>query len=101
MSLSDKEVTLDRILVLPETPPSESGGILLTTVRKVLPTSGIAIAVGPGRITREKVLIPMQVAIGDKVVFQAGIGKTVRLEGTDYLMIHEADVLAVITEEEK
>lgn len=92
-----KEVTEDRVVVLVETPPAETpSGILLTTVRKTVPTSGVVVAVGPGKMTKQDVLRPMIVKPQDKVIFAAGSGKPVRIDGQDYLILREEEIFAVV-----
>jgi chaperonin GroES len=85
----------DRIVVLP-TPREETtrGGIILPDTAKEKPQEGKVIAVGPGRRTEEGKLIAPEVSAGETVVYAKYGGTEIKLDGTDYLILSERDILA-------
>jgi chaperonin GroES len=85
----------DRVVVLP-TPRDETtrGGIFLPDTAKEKPQEGKVIAVGPGRRTEEGKLVEPEVKEGDSVVYAKYGGTEIKLDGTDYLILSERDILA-------
>jgi chaperonin GroES len=82
----------DRVVVKPA--PAEektSGGIIIPDTAKEKPQRGEIIAVGPGKDD-----IKMTVAVGDIVLYGKYAGQEVNLEGQDYLIMREDDILVVI-----
>jgi len=72
-------------------------GIVLPDTAKEKPQRGRVVAVGPGsRNSETGERIPMDVAEGDQVVFSKYGGTEIRIEGTDYLILRESDVLAKV-----
>ncbi len=71
------------------------GGLYIPDTAKEKPQQGEIIAIGPGRYEDGK-LIPMGVKVGDKVLFGKYSGTEVTIEGENYLILRESDVLAVI-----
>lgn len=90
----------DRVLVkrLDVDTKSPAGIIIPDTAQKEKSKQGVVIAVGPGKYGDEGDLIPMTIKVGAKVYFNAGWDNEVKLEGddTEYFLVHESDVLAVI-----
>ncbi len=72
-------------------------GIVLTTEDRDLPTISKVLAVGPGKLLDGK-LQPIAVKEGDKVVFKKYASTEVKMDGTEYLIIKESDILAVVEE---
>ncbi len=72
------------------------GGILLTGSAKEKPEYAEIIAVGPGAYTDDGKLIPMEVKIGDKIMIAKYAGTEVKLEGNEYTIIKQSDVLAIV-----
>jgi len=72
------------------------GGIIIPQNAKEKPTRATVIAAGPGALTEQGALRPMSVKAGDEVLFGKYNGSEVRIEGTDYVILHESEVLAVI-----
>ena len=80
----------DRVLILPN--PAEektAGGLIITAKEK--PLAGKVIAVGPG--TSE---IKMEVKVGDQVLYGKYAGQEINVDGTDYLIMKQQDILAII-----
>ncbi len=87
----------DRLLVERlEAEEKTAGGIVLPDTAKEKPIQGKVIAVGEGRRNEEGKLVPMQVKKGDKILFGKYSGSEVKLEGEEYLIMKEDDVLAIV-----
>jgi chaperonin GroES len=88
----------DRLIVEPlEEEQTTIGGIVLPDTALEKPQRGQVIAAGPGsRNADTGDRIPMDVAAGDQVVFSKYGGTEIRIEGTDYLILRESDVLAKV-----
>src|SRR4051795_2229759 len=86
----------DRVVVkaLEET-ESMRGGLYIPDTAKEKPQQGEIMAVGPGRYEKDK-RVPMDVKVGDKVLYGKYSGTEVTIEGENFLILREADVLAVI-----
>ena len=87
----------DRVLVKPNVEEEKTaGGIVLPDTAKERPQWGEVIAVGPGKWDEDgKQRIPMDVKAGDKVVFAKYGGTEVKVDGEEYLILRESDILAV------
>lgn len=86
----------DRILVRRMAEEEKTaGGIIIPDTAKEKPQRGEVVAAGKGRITEDGKTLPLEVKVGDKVLFSKYSGTELKLEGTDYLMIREEDVLGV------
>jgi chaperonin GroES len=73
-----------------------AGGIVLPDTAKEKPQEGKVIAVGTGHQTDGGKVIPLTVKKGDKVLFTSYAGTEVKIDGEDYIVMPEEDVLAVI-----
>ena len=71
-------------------------GIILPDSAKEKPNQGEVIAVGPGRITDDGKTIPMNVKVGDKILYGKYSGQEVKIEGEEYLIIKESDIYAIV-----
>lgn len=86
-----------RILVKREQAPATKGGILLPDSAQEKPKQGEVVAIGPGGMKDDGTLIPLDVKVGDKVLFGAYAGTEVKTgEDSEYLLMAEDDVLAVV-----
>ena len=72
------------------------GGIIIPDTAKEKPIEGRVIAVGEGKIKKDGTKIPMEVKKGDRILFAKYGGTEVKLDGEEYLMMKEDDVLAII-----
>jgi len=89
----------DKVIVQPiEQEERTAGGIYLPDTAKERPQQGKVIAVGPGRINDKGHRISMTVKAGDKVIYSKYAGTEVELDGQDYLILSESDILAVLQE---
>ena len=87
----------DRILVQRvEAETKTKGGIVLPDTAKEKPKEGKVIAIGPGRVLDSGENAPVAVKEGDKVIFSSYAGTEVKIDGEEYLIIKEDDVLAVM-----
>lgn len=74
------------------------GGIVIPDTAKEKPIEGKIIAVGPGKMSDAGNRMALQVQEGDRVLFGKYAGTEIKMEGEEYLMMREEDILAVITE---
>ena len=79
-----------------ESEEKTASGILLPDTAKEKPFEGEVIAVGPGKVLDNGSYEPMEVKVGDKVVFSKYGGIEVKLEGEDYLVLRQDDILIVL-----
>ena len=75
------------------------GGIVIPASAKEKPQEGTVVAVGPGRITKEGKQLPLDVKQGDRVLFGKYSGSEVKLDGREFLIMKEEDVLGVLRED--
>ncbi len=73
-----------------------SGGIVLPDTAKEKPQQGEILAVGPGRVDDKGNRTALEVKVGDKVLFAKYSGTEVKIDGTEYLIIQEKDILAIV-----
>jgi len=87
----------DRVVVKPvEREDKTKSGIVLPDTAKEKPQEGIVEAVGTGRILDTGTKVPMELKVGDKVLYAKYAGNEFKLEDVEYLIISEKDVLAVV-----
>jgi chaperonin GroES len=87
----------DRILVKRiEEEEKTAGGIFIPDTAKEKPQMGQIISVGNGKKTEDGKVIPVDVKAGDKVLFGKYAGTEVKVDGNDYLIMREDDILGVI-----
>ena len=86
----------DRVVVKPsEEEETTASGIVIPDTAKERPQEGEVIAVGPGRF-EEGNRIPMDVNVGDKIIYSKYGGTEVKVQGEEYLILSARDVLAVV-----
>lgn len=78
-----------------EAEETTKGGIILTSQSKEKPQEAEVVAVGPGAKVDGKV-VPVEVKVGDKVVYSKYAGMGVKYQGTEYIVVKESDILAVV-----
>ena len=87
----------DRVLVKRiEEVQVTKGGIVIPDTAKEKPIEGKVIAVGPGKMSDQGQRVTLQVKEGDRVLFGKYAGTEIKVEGEEYLMMREEDILAVI-----
>jgi len=87
----------DRIVVerLEQSEQRSTGGILIPDTAREKPQQGRVVAVGKGRVTDKGDVLPLDVKIGDVVLFSKYAGSDIKIEGKEYLIIREDEVLGV------
>ena len=88
----------ERVVIKPmQKEEKTQSGILLPDSAQEKPIEGEVVAVGPGRINEKGERVPLEVKVGDVVVFAKFIGTHVKQDGVDYLIVNgERDILCVI-----
>lgn len=87
----------DRVVIrVLEQEEKTAGGIFLPDTAKEKPSQGEVVAVGSGKVQENGTRIPLEVSVGDKIIFSKYAGTEVKVEGTEYLIVSERDILAVI-----
>lgn len=87
----------DRVLVKPiEEKEMKKGGIIIPDTAKERPMEGEIVATGPGKIGDDGKIIPLSVKKGDKVLYGKYSGTEIKLDGQDYLLMREDDVLGLL-----
>lgn len=89
----------DRVLVkrAEEAEQKSSAGIIIPDTAKEKPQRGTVVAVGEGKKDDNGKRIPMDVKEGDEILFGKYAGTEVKMDGEEYLIMHESDILGVIT----
>jgi chaperonin GroES len=72
------------------------GGIIIPDTAKDKPTEGEVVAAGKGKMTEDGKVIPMDVKKGDRILFSKYGGTEVKIDGVEYLIMREEDVLGII-----
>jgi chaperonin GroES len=91
----------DRVVVKRiEAEEKSAGGIIIPDTAKEKPQQGEITAVGPGGRDEAGKLIPLDVAVGDRVLFGKWSGTEVKIDGVEYLIMKESDIMGVLVEVE-
>jgi chaperonin GroES len=89
----------DRVVVKRiEAEEKSAGGIIIPDTAKEKPQQGEVIAVGPGGRDETGKLIPIDVKTGDRVLFAKWSGTEVKIDGVEYLIMKESDIMGVLAE---
>ncbi|MDE2806001.1 MAG: co-chaperone GroES [Gemmatimonadota bacterium] len=98
MSAANKIQPLaDRVVVMAlEEAEQMRGGLYIPDTAKEKPQEGEIVAVGPGKLSDEGNRIPMEVASGDRVLYGKYSGTEVTVDGDQYLILRESDILAIV-----
>jgi chaperonin GroES len=73
------------------------GGLYIPDTAKEKPSQGEIVAVGPGKLSDEGTRLEMDVKVGDKVLYGKYSGTDVTLEGEEFLILRESDILAIVS----
>lgn len=88
----------ERLIVTPmEQEEKTSSGIILPDTAKEKPQEGEVVAVGPGRLSDEGKHIPMELKVGDRVIYSKFAGTEYKDGDAEYLILRESDVLAKVS----
>jgi chaperonin GroES len=87
----------DRVLVRRlEEDERTAGGIIIPDTAKEKPMQGEVLAVGPGARDEKGVLVPLEVEVGDRVIFNKWSGTEVTIDGQELAIMKEADIMGVL-----
>lgn len=87
----------DRVVVKPlEQKEVKKGGIIIPDTAKEKPQEGEIVAVGDGKINDEGKKIPLDVKVGQKILFGKYSGTEIKIDEQDYLIMHQEDILGII-----
>ena len=96
MGLSLKPLS-DRVVVEPAAAEEKSsGGIILPDTAQEKPQQGTVVATGPGKVSDSGTLVEMSVKDGDKILYGKYSGTEVNVAGTEYIIMRENDILAIM-----
>jgi chaperonin GroES len=89
----------DRVVVEPlEAEAKTKGGIILPDTAKEKPQEGKVVAVGKGKLNDKGEIIPVEVKVGDKVLYGKYAGTEVTIDEKQYIILREEDILAIVEE---
>ena len=89
----------DRVVVEPlEAEEKTKGGIILPDTAKEKPQEGKVVAVGKGKVNDKGEVVPMEVKVGDKVLYGKYAGTEVTVDDKQYIILREEDILAIVEE---
>jgi chaperonin GroES len=74
-----------------------AGGIIIPDTAKEKPSEGKVIAVGPGAKTEDGKILPMEVKVGDLVLFGKWSGTEVKIDGVEYSIMKESDIMGIMS----
>ena len=87
----------DRILVKRvQEEEKTAGGIIIPDTAKEKPQQGKVIAVGKGRKSEDGTVVPLDVKVGDRILFGKYAGSEIKVEGEEHLIMREEDILGVL-----
>ncbi|SET76850.1 chaperonin GroES [Oceanobacillus limi] len=87
----------DRVVIeLVEQEETTASGIVLPDSAKEKPQEGKVVAVGSGRVTENGEKVALEVSEGDRIIFSKFAGTEVKYDGTEYLILRENDILAIV-----
>jgi chaperonin GroES len=91
----------DRVVIQRiEAEAKSAGGIIIPDTAQEKPQQGKVTAVGPGGRDESGKLIPIDVKVGDRILFGKWSGTEVKIEGVEYLIMKESDIMGVLVEAE-
>ena len=89
----------DRVVVRRiEEEQKTAGGIIIPDTAKEKPMQGEVVAVGPGARNEQGAIVPLDVKVGDRVLFGKWSGTEVKLDGVEYIIMKESDLMGVLVE---
>jgi chaperonin GroES len=87
----------DRVLLRSiEQQEKTAGGILIPDTAKEKPTEGEVIAVGPGARSEDGRILPLDVKVGDRVLFGKWSGTEIKVDGEDVVIMKESDIMGIV-----
>ena len=87
----------DRVVIrLVEAETATKSGIIIPDAAVEKPDQGEILATGEGRVTEDGVVIPLEVKTGDRVLFGKNAGQAVKVNGNEYRILKEDDIMAIV-----
>ena len=87
----------DRVLIKPKArEETTKSGIVLPDTAKEKPQEGEVLAVGTGRLLESGERVPMEVKVGDTILYSKYAGTDIKLDGEDHMILRESDILAIM-----
>jgi chaperonin GroES len=87
----------DRVVIrLVEAETATKSGIIIPDAAVEKPDQGEILATGEGRVTEDGVVIPLEVKTGDRVLFSKNAGQAVKVDGNEYRILKEDDIMAIV-----
>jgi chaperonin GroES len=87
----------DRVVVKPKTrEETTKGGIVLPDTAKEKPQEGVVVAAGPGRVLEDGTRVPLDVKVGDSVLYAKYAGTEYKIDNEEHLILRESDILAIV-----
>ncbi|MBD1396266.1 co-chaperone GroES [Pontibacter sp. JH31] len=87
----------DRVIVAPAAAEEKTkSGIIIPDTAKEKPQRGEVVAVGEGKVSEQGALMKPQVTVGDQVLYGKYAGTEISIDGNDYLIMRESDILAIL-----
>jgi chaperonin GroES len=91
----------DRVVIERIDPEAKTaGGIIIPDTAQEKPQQGTVIAIGPGGRDESGRLVPIDVKVGDRILFGKWSGTEVKIDGVEYLIVKESDIMGVLIEAE-
>jgi chaperonin GroES len=87
----------DRVVIRPIEPEAKTaGGILIPDTAKEKPMEGEVIAAGPGARSEEGKILPLDVKVGDRVLYGKWSGTEIKVDGEDVVIMKESDIMGIV-----
>ncbi|MCX7956986.1 MAG: co-chaperone GroES [Endomicrobia bacterium] len=87
----------DRVLIKPlEEKEVKKGNIIIPDTAKEKPQQGEVIAIGKGKVTDDGKVLPMEVKVGDKILYGKYSGTEIKIDNQEYLILNQDDILGII-----
>ena len=87
----------DRVLVKPlDKEKQERGGLIIPDTAKEKPQEGEIVAAGKGKVSDDGKVLPMDVKAGDRILYGKYSGTEIKIDGDDYLIMHQEDILGIL-----
>ena len=87
----------DRVLIEPmEAEDKTESGLVIPDTAKEKQQKGLVVAIGKGRINEEGKIVPLEVKVNDKVIYGRYSGTEIKIQGTEFLIVKEDDILGII-----
>jgi chaperonin GroES len=88
--------TADRVVVRPEPVEKKtSSGLIVAKSELDVLNKGTVVQIGPGRTTKKNITIPVDVSVGDRIMFDGGAGIPVQIDGEKFLILKEEEIIGI------